>query len=281
MRVFDLNSDSNQIALDSISSGMDSIGSSATDTLQYGIPNSDALPYRNAEKTVQEVQEPIIEMTPEDRVTSIQSWQTILLVFTLFLVGFARAFNMNRTVQSIRALFNYVVAQEIVREEKVFFHRGNLILTLVHLLNTSLFIHFVIITIGTPIEIGNLSLFALIVSAVTLTYFIKYLFSKVLFFVLNGGNMVVEYIFNVSLYNNLLGLMLLPILGLAFFSEVNSVNLISYIALPLSVLVIFLRLFRLILIGKANGVSYLYIFLYICTLEILPLVVLYGIFIHE
>lgn len=224
------------------------------------------------------IQPPLFNLTPITN--SVDNWQVIVLVLTIALVGFTKAFNNSRFKQTMRGLFKYGVALEITREEKVFFHQSTILFTITHLLTTSLFIYQIKEFInGVSLEINNLWLFILIIGFVITTYFVKYIFAQILFFILDNRSLAAEYIFNVSLYNNLLGVILIPVLAATYFSSLPFSLILLYISAPLILLIFILRLIRLYFIGISKGISYFYIFLYICSLEILPLVVLLRIFI--
>ena len=255
-------------------------GVQAIDTF-YGIKNESGIPVWNisAKKFSKETSlEVLFEPTP--LVETIMGWQTVVLIGSILLLGMAKAFSKNRFKQAIKALFNNAVSQEIVREEKVFFHRSNVLFTIIHLLSTSLFLYHIkeIINVSPG---NNFLFFLLIVGFLVVVYIIKYIFSQVLFYILNDTHTASEYIFNVSLYNNLLGVVLIPILCVTYFSSLDFNIIFTYIASPLILLIFILRLIRLYAIGISKGISYFYIFLYICTLEILPLVVLFRIFIFN
>lgn len=247
----------------------------------YGIANEKAIPHRKVEVKEVPATRTEIELLfdPTYKETNVQPWQTILLLFGLFVVGFAKAFSNNRFKQSLKALFNYSIAQEITREEKVFFHRANLLLTLNHLICVSLFIFYLNDIIHFSNQTDALEIFMIIPLFIVGIYALKYIFSKILFFVFNDLYLSNEYIFNISLYNHFLGVFLIPILGLCYFSGLSTANILTYYALPIISISLIMRLVRLVIIGKSKGVSYFYIFLYICTLEILPLVALYRFFI--
>lgn len=250
----------------------------------YGITNEKAIPHReDAENVVlknrQEQTALEVLFSPTELKTKVYAWQTILLLFGLFLVAFVKAFSNNRFKESYKAIINYSVAQEITREEKVFFHRVNLFLSLNYIVCVSLFILFLNNIINVNTKATTINLYLTILLFIIVVYTVKFAFSKVLFFVFNDINLSNEYIFNVTLYNNLLGIFFIPILGLCYFSGFNVDFILKYIALPLISISLILRLVRQVVIGKSKGVSYFYIFLYICTLEILPLVVLYRFFI--
>ncbi|MBL4592364.1 MAG: DUF4271 domain-containing protein [Flavobacteriales bacterium] len=246
----------------------------------YGIKNEGTIPIRNVEIETQK--EIALEklFTPNPLVVNVANWQVIILIGAVLFLGFIKAFSNNRFKLSIRSLFNYGVAQEITREEKVFFHRSNILYTIIHLVTTSLFIFHIKETLKTNVlEENNFITFLLIIGFLMTAYLVKYIFSKIIFYILDDTSMAVEYTFNVSIFSNLLGIILIPILSIAYFSSLPFSFILLYIAIPVLILSFLLRLFRLYVIGNAKGISYFYIFLYICTLEILPLVVLYRIFI--
>jgi len=247
----------------------------------YGIENENLIPFRKTEIKHTEVQ--LVEklFNPSPKNIEVSNWQITLLLLAIILVGLSKAFSSNRFKHFLKAIINYTVAQEITREEKVFFHRSNLLLTATHILTTSLFLFQIreFININN-FDQNNFLFFFLLLGVMVGTYIIKYSFSKVLFFILNDISISSEYIFTVSLYNNLLGVVFLPTLCLIYFSPFSFPFILFYFAIPIIFLTFVLRVIRLSLIGLSKEISYYYIFLYICTLEILPLVVLYRIFIH-
>jgi len=248
----------------------------------YGVNSEGLIPYRKTETQQKEIQHTekqdnkLTEPIPHTR--QVYFWQTTLLLFALFLIAFVKAFSNNRFKQTAKALLNYSVSQEITREEKVFFHRANLMLVANYVIIVSLFIYYLLEQLN-PSVLKNTSIILLLMLGVVVLYCIKYLFSKILFFVFNSTSLSVEYIFNISLFNNLLGVLLLPSLFFIYFSDFQDDVIVNYIAIPSIFISFIMRVVRLFVLGNNKGISYLYIFLYICTLEILPLVVLYRFFI--
>lgn len=259
---------------DSLTSNKDTI---------YGIKTEQNIPYRKLttkfhEKTTTHKSEKSIDFEPFFRVKQIEGWQTGLVVLGFFLVAFVKAFNSSRFNQSLKALFSYTVSQEVTREEKVFFHRANLLLTLNYLVSTTLFVYYFSAKLNLAFKEPIVNYLFLLLIFVVL-YSTKYLFARILFFIFNNTSLSIEYIFNVSLFNNFLGVLLLPSLGFIYFSDISTSIVLNYFAIP-SILISFIfRVIRLFVLGNNKGISYLYIFLYICTLEILPLVVLFRFFI--
>jgi len=257
-----------------------------TDTVQtdtavsYGIPNESLLPIRTEKiKTIPEKPKKIF-YEPNTRPVVVEGWQTIILIFTLLLLGFGKAFSSNRFRQTFKALFKYKISQEITREEKVFFHRVNILLTSIHIITISLFLYQLRnYFIFSGEEIFSFIYYFFIICFILLSYFIKYISSTILSYFFDDISISTEYIYNVSLYNNLLGILLIPVLFLSYFSMLEFNFILNYLAIPLFILCFLLRILRIYSIGKIKGISFFYIILYICTLEIVPLVVLIKFFI--
>lgn len=250
-----------------------------TDTI-FGVSDT-ALPIRQPKKIKTHTSKPTkVLFNPTLHQIKIANWQIILLLLAVLLMGFVKAFSNNRFSQGIKSLFNYTVAQEITREEKVFFHRSNVFFTIIHLLTSSLFLYHLKNLFNTNLfVVEGVYGFTLIFTFLTLTYIVKYLFSKLLLFVFNDLTIAAEYVFNVSLYNNLLGVVFVPLLCLFYFTALKTTTVLCFVALPILLIIFFLRLIRLFKIGQSKGVSYFYIIVYICSLEILPLAILLKIFI--
>lgn len=214
---------------------------------------------------------------PKEKNKNTNSWETILLLIALFLIAFTKAFSPTRFQQIFKSLFSYYSAQEVVREEKVFFHRANFSMFFLFVLTSSLFIgnvfgqgYFEALSVFNYLQIA---------AVILLIYFIKFTSSSILATVFSVSGMVSTYIFNVLIYNYLAGLLLLPCLVLMYYSPFNPSVILNYIIIPLLIIILTFRLLRLYVIGRENSVLNFYIILYICTLEILPLVVLGKIFI--
>jgi len=120
----------------------------------------------------------------------------------------------------------------------------------------------------------NISPFFLILTVVFLTYPLKSVFLRLVGWLFNDTEKFTEYLFNVFLLNKVLGLALVPIVVLVTYLSFG-----QHALLTVGVLLVFFnytyRLLRGYYVGRATAnLSQFYIFLYLCTLEILPLVVI-------
>lgn len=248
------------------------------DSVVFELSNINKIPIRKAIKQNTTTKYPSkITFEPTLKYTNNSVWPSIVLTSTLLLLAFTKAYGLNRFRQIYKSTFSYYSANEVVREEKVFFHQVNFSLFLVYLLTISLLLYFV----TTAINPNNNYpfLYPSIVGLVTLAYLIKFLFNSILAYLFDCVQYIPFYTYNVLLYNYLLGVILIPNLALIYFSDISNTVMLNRVVLPLICIVLLIRFIRFFAIGNSNNFSYLYIILYICTLEILPLVVLGKFFI--
>lgn len=81
-------------------------------------------------------------------------------------------------------------------------------------------------------------------------------------------------LFNIFLFNNVAGLILLPIVTLTYYSHLFDPAVYMWIAGAVLALTFLLRVIKSLIMGANEArVPVFYIFLYICTLEISPVLV--------
>lgn len=258
-------------------------GTIKSESAFYGVENAEKIPVRDIDTpSATDQEETLVQhlFNPTLKYQKVASWQSLILTLTVLLLGLAKAFSKSRFKQTYKSLFNYRVAQEVCGEEKVFFHRVNLLLTTNYILITALFIYQLKELINQNVfSYADGVFYVLIIVFLILLNFGKILFVKILAFIFNVPHLVSDYLFNLTLFNNLLGVFLIPVLALMYFTSLDFGLILQFFALPLLCISFILRLLRVVALGTEKGVSYLYIFLYICSLEILPLVVIIKIFI--
>ena len=103
-------------------------------------------------------------------------------------------------------------------------------------------------------------------------YFIKITSLKVLAYVFRTEHIFSEYSFFIVLFNQILGLALIPLSAAIAFARVVNAEYIIYAGLTLILGMLFFRILRgsIAVVSRPN-VSRFYLFLYLCTLEILPM----------
>jgi len=108
------------------------------------------------------------------------------------------------------------------------------------------------------------------------SYYTKLVSTQIIGFVFQKEKVAHEYLHNLKLFNISTGIFLLPIIVCIPFLNANIINEshLIYSGIFIYASFYFLRLLRGILISIQQNVSVFYILIYLCTLEILPLILL-------
>lgn len=260
------------------SSDSSAIDSLTTDTA-YNLNALEKIPHRKVELVQKKdtITTNQVLFDPTLRANTNNTWPSLILTLATLLLAFTKAFGLTRFRQIYKSLFSYYSAYEVVREERVFFHRVNFSLFIIYLTTVSLLIYF--IASSSYANSTTAYLFPIILFFVITSYLIKFTSNVVLGYIFSHEQMIPSYSYNVLLYNYLLGIVLIPSMALIYFSDFSSQMVLRYVIIPLIIIVLIIRFVRFFVIGISNNVSFLYIILYICTLEILPLVVLWKFFV--
>jgi len=200
-------------------------------------------------------------------------FQLYIILFAISLIGFTRAFNRKRFNEYLHSFFSRNGSIQISRNEKVYTHRANLLLLLAYISVTSLLILQIIDLVGIKYQWNAFQFLILIGLGVVSIYGIKILIHKMLSLILGFKQAADEFIFNIVLYNLGSLFLLLPCVLISSFGPAQYQAPALSVASIIVVLSISFRLIRGVQVGISNQVNFVYLFLYLCTLEILPLII--------
>ena len=99
--------------------------------------------------------------------------------------------------------------------------------------------------------------------------------------IVGGGLGVTEYRYNILFFVHHLGIVLLPIVLALVFVDQNYKEAVPYFAYGVVCLLYFYRIIKSAIVGVRASVPPLYLFVYLCTLEFLPLVVIIKLLIGQ
>lgn len=216
---------------------------------------------------------PDIHLTPYD-------YSLAALLFVAFIL-FAWLYvnNRKRLNQIIRAFYVGRYASQLSRDEVTFGNRVSIFLSVLFIIIFTVFLNQVNAYFGFyDVPRGPLP-YIKTGTALILIYGIKILLIRLLGVVFLRKKEASEYLLALMLFGCTLGLFLMPVvIGLAFARQADPrLFIITGLGLTLSFLLI--RTVREVVIGLNSArVSGFYLFLYLCTLEILPFVVLVKLF---
>lgn len=206
-------------------------------------------------------------------------WIHILLFASFTMLVILRVFDFRRLVLLIQGFVRPSSVAALYREESALSSRVSIFLLLNFVLMASLFVWeasgMVLPNYPEPIAVLWIAL------AILSAYAVKIISTRILGFIFEMREAAQEYIYNIVLFNKSVGLVLFPIaLCLAYAHQIPQ-NWLVWAGIVSWAIVLLYRLIRLSWIGlSVRGVSLFYIILYLCTLEILPFVVIVKAFVR-
>ncbi len=202
-------------------------------------------------------------------------WPTVLLFIVFAIYVYINIVNPKKLLQVFHAVYSNQASKQLYREDyrlgksvSVFLSAG-FILTIAFLTYiTNHYFGFILK------DVYPLKQYIFFVTVILMMYTIKLVANKLISNATLTGELNGEYTFNVFVSCQTLGVVLLPLAVCIQFSR-YSTELFLYPAMIICGLFYTLRLFRGFIISVIEqNIGVVYIFLYLCALEILPLLVL-------
>ena len=212
-----------------------------------------------------------------------QLWTSpvLLVIFAIFV--WLKIIYGKKLKQLINVFIGNNTVTQLLREEHALSNRLSIFLSIIFILASALFIfqmnsfyHWHLST-----QAGFIFYLKLCI-ALIIVYTVKIELIKLLGFIFKTEHESSEYVFNIFLFNKISGLFLMPIvICIALVKQINSVYFINLGLLLVSFILIY-RSIKGYKIGlRKRKISKFYLFMYLCTLEILPLIVLIKAFISK
>lgn len=216
---------------------------------------------------------------PEERTFVNTEWASILIVSCIILFAISQYGYVKRMQQIIKAFFTNRFFLQISRDVGLYTERASMLLFVSYLLAYSLFL-FNVYKFYFPIPAFpslNFIVYLKILIAVILFFILKTGLFRFSGYIFKASDETSDYVLNLYLFGQITGICLLPVIICTTYFN-NSKSIIFAGALVIILLSLY-RLFKGFVIALSKSkVSVYYIFLYLCTLEILPLVLLIKIF---
>lgn len=207
---------------------------------------------------------------------SSEGWLSVIMLGILMVVTLLNW----RYFSRIKTLFNAFLLNrfigQLIREENIFINRVNILLSGLYLMVVGTFSYCCInyFKIKLPVEVDSFPLFLLLCTGLFVLFLVKILVVRISGSIFALSKSSLEYSFSILLYNQMASVFLIPILLLVMYVELINPYPLFLSGIGLLVFFYLFRLFRVITGGLASpSVSLYYLFLYLCTLEFLPVAI--------
>jgi hypothetical protein len=203
-------------------------------------------------------------------------WMVIVFLTCLFLLSWVKNAYPKRFYRLLRSMFNNNSLFQVMREELVFSHRGSIVLTFIFILIAGLFLTLGGIVFNYSIVDQNensLIQFGYWCLVIISIYLLKWVFNGLFLSLIQQSDYLKTFMFVVSTFNKIIGLVLLPIAISAAYLPLKYAAILINIGVVLWALILVYRLIKEVSISISYKIPHLYIILYLCAFEISPFLV--------
>ena len=218
-----------------------------------------------------------LHMKPRDKSYTQGDWLTGVMFVAFLLLVSVRAGYSKYIGSLFQSLINYPTAFRMFREKNYSILHGAFRLEVLYYIVLSVFIFQVIVLITAEKTLFSLLFYAKTLVAVVLYFLGKKLAYHALGSIFIDANDTREFLFNMDNFNRGAGIILFPVVALIAYYPSDDPMIAVFLGV-LTCLVFYVMLLKRgisILLKKQFPIFYL--FLYLCTLEILPLLLIYKI----
>ena len=207
----------------------------------------------------------------------IPDWFTIVLFITIGFFTWLKLVNGKIIQQLFTAFFNNSVTNQIVRDENILVQKASVLLSVVFYFSAALLWYQASVYFNWEYKIIGKGFIRFIIFVLFLTtaYSFKIVFLKILSTIFHMDRVISTYIFNIFLINNINGILLIPLVMLIAFFPVAT-NYFIWAGIGILAITFLYRLFRgLSIWSSLSSFSLYYFILYLCALEIAPLLIIF------
>lgn len=209
------------------------------------------------------------------RESNINGWYVLLALLSISIFAWGKSLYQKYLYQIVESLFNYQLANRLYRDKNILFRNLSIGLQILFSLNIGLFLYYLSIRYNlnniTNLPLANILIYS---SGIFLFFQFKAALYKFIGYIFKVQDDFSEILHHVTIYNKALGLFLLPItLSIPFVNNYLQTGLLFFSLFIISALLL-LVLFRGFQIVNKKHVSFFFLILYLCAVEILPVIIL-------
>lgn len=212
---------------------------------------------------------------------SPQAWLFIIFLLQLFLLVVIRLVFDKDFFAQLRAFFNVNLSQQLQREIENSIPFSTLLLNVNGFISLAMLAYLLLVRqFGLNVTaLNDGQLFVIILVATSILHMLKYLLMRGSAFIFPIVPEMNLYNFNFFLNHQLLGILLIPLNMIIAYAPADTPAVVSIIALSVACISFIMLTIKGLGIGRSYFRLYKFHFIiYICTLEIAPILVLYKVF---
>ncbi len=232
------------------------------------------IPPIRPETTVWLTEEPVKPqiILPERKIEkNTPDWEMGIFILALILLGSVRLFFNKYLGQFLSSTVNYITASRMFRERSLSLAHASFRLDILFYMIVSLFIFHALHIFNVEIYPVDIIAYLFILGGVLLYFGLKKFAYYLQGNISRNVQETLEFLYNMDIYNRILGLFLLPVTLIVAFTPLAEPGWVILAGAFFVIFFYILLILRGIKILMRKQFSIFYLILYLCTLEILPL----------
>jgi hypothetical protein len=226
---------------------------------------------------LEEVEQPTIILPNRTKSHFSNDWLTIVLMLALVLIASVRLGYAKYISSLFQSVFNYPTAFRMFGEKNNSILHGAVRLEILFYIIFAMFIFQIFNLSPNKSASASLVIYGTTLGFSILYFVVKKLVYKTLGMIFQGVSETSEFIFNMDNFNRVTGILLFPVVALVAFYPAESPVIIVFAGIFAAVFIYVMLLIRGVSILLKKQFSIFYLFLYLCTLEFLPLLLIYKV----
>ena len=238
------------------------------------------------EKTIDNISTRVVTEIPAKNQNNYQTreeipslwhdWVLGIILFSFILLVWVKLFYNKVLSANVTSIFNYQISHNLFLDKSTLTHKAFLIMDFVFYVNTGLFIYLSTKHLNlTLVHPAGIKAFLIFTGFVFAVYLLRYICIKIVGYISQTQIIFAEYLHNIFIYTRITGLVLFPFLIVIPYADYRITPITIFTGAGIIISGYILRILRGIKIFTIKKISLLYLFLYLCMLEFVPVLVFF------
>jgi hypothetical protein len=205
---------------------------------------------------------------------SIPDWYFLVILLVIAGIAWARMVYGKLLYSVWFSSFSYQNASKVYKEQSIVQKRFGVGLDFLYLVNASLFIYLLNRFFAPAIFKADDIVFVLLAFLfLAFLVFIRIFVMRLTAYIFERSGLFLEFLYHFFIFNKVLGMVLIPFLIAIPYTQGELQKILIYTGISIVFAIHLFRLFRVAVYVLKNVVLFFYLILYLCILEILPVLV--------
>jgi len=205
----------------------------------------------------------------------IDDWYLMMVIGVLILLAWLRAAYPKYMDTIFTSSYNYNAASKAYSEKTIVQKRISFLFNLFYFINGSLFFLEVYRHYNWEfLDTNNFGIFLVSFACLVVLVLLRIIVMSLTGHIFNRYELFKSFLYHYYTFSKVIGIILTPFVITLPYTSGDAHNILFYCALILTGLILLLRFVRIVVFVRKNVLLIFYLFLYLCAVELLPILVI-------